>query len=1045
MSACPGVGFASNTSAAVSFLLTTLGLLAAAPVGLAQTQTLTTIPGTVHDLARTPAGTLIYCTDTRELGSIQPVGAVVTTIANSTHFPNPLRGVVCNQGNGDISVVDSTGDIYRLDLGALPAVKRYADLYMISDASDLMMDGDGNYFVASTTPSSGFRAINWINSNGSRWSYYITQNQPVGIAYDPITNNILMADTASGGRLSLVDTANPAHPVSFLPGATGLGSTVASSDGEMAVESSGNVLIASNGRLLRYDRNTNTIIQLATGLGTTRALAIAPSSGNIASTSGFSAYIATGGNPSTIREFPNVEAPSTTHAPSLGTVPNRGIQVPVNFSMNAFEIIADDNYDLLVGGDLWGANAAIRRISVSNLAVTVVANTTNGISSRVTGMSMGPDRSIYAVTESGAIQRITENPLSVTTIFSDPLNQIAIAQDILYDRGNGDFYVAARQGWGTGYITHVSPQGTANYEAFLMEPRGLAPDPFTGQLLYSEWINIGFQGRIGQYNPGTFLPQPLAGFTGINYSNAGVWADGDMVEDIEGNIYTVSEDDFSLYKYLRATGEIVRIGSGYLNHPAGVAIARSTATSGSTTGWSLYVAEYNYLWEIPSVPAPVNRNLDRNAPPVGRPLGYFNPNSGTLRAMVADPAGNGFLVSTSTGTIEHLSMSGVQTRVCGAVQGLSGDLTALGVLSTGRLVAANRFGNVWEIDPTNGYSAVQVFNNPGGTLFDVRSLAVDGQDRVILFERPSFVTSPDTTKVWRLSGGVITLLNFTNRGFRGAFDPISGDLFVPEQGNMSDGGGEILRLDLFANPTSAGHFRGSDFFLRKTGFNDGGISFNDAGDMFLPVGSEGRVYKIDRATGSTSVISGNYERPVTSIVAPGTPGYTGPLGASVFILDRHAIYEIPVTGSAPPPPSPTKPVTSDRADLTVTGTMSLGGTVSLSIASPADANRTYLIVASLSGKIPGFAFSNIDPTDDRVLPNNPDDVWFYVNDPLFMPDFVNVLDAGGNSPGTVQFLIPNDPIVVFNRFMDFGWIGFDSAWTSHISTVGGTAQLYMGF
>ena len=136
-----------------------------------------------------------------------------------------------------------------------------------------------------------------------------------------------------------------------------------------------------------------------------------------------------------------------------------------------------------------------------------------------------------------------------------------------------------------------------------------------------------------------------------------------MCEDVQGNIYTCSEDDFSIYRFNRASGKLVRIAAGYLNHPAGVVIAKSTAGSGSVTGWSLYVAEYFYLWEIPNVAAPAPTLLDPGAPGIGHSLGYFPPSTGTLRAITRNPSGSGFFVSTAGGTIERMLMTGVRQQV----------------------------------------------------------------------------------------------------------------------------------------------------------------------------------------------------------------------------------------------------------------------------------------------------------------------------------------------------------------------------------------------
>ena len=96
----------------------------------------------------------------------------------------------------------------------------------------------------------------------------------------------------------------------------------------------------------------------------------------------------------------------------------------------------------------------------------------------------------------------------------------------------------------------------------------------------------------------------------MNYTNDFVWGDGDLCVDANGSIYTVSEDDWSLIRYDPGRTASCASARGYLNHPSGLAIAPSTAGSGSTTGWSLYISEFDILWEKPSVPAPASTLVD---------------------------------------------------------------------------------------------------------------------------------------------------------------------------------------------------------------------------------------------------------------------------------------------------------------------------------------------------------------------------------------------------------------------------------------------------
>ncbi|MBI3820927.1 MAG: hypothetical protein HY286_19740 [Planctomycetes bacterium] len=1005
------------------------------------------VPGYVTDLSLDASGNLLFSTEQKDLGRITIPGGQVNILANATTgpFPNALRGVSITP-SGDLATIDSNGDIYKLPGGTTPAIKVYSDLYLITDPTDFIVDSAGNYIVTSQTPSTGYKAIDWISPNGSTWAYYLVKHLPVSTAFDPVTNNLLIADATGTGALRMVDTADPSHPTSALDTTTNFGFSSSTNDGDMVVEADGNILIIANGKLYRYIRSGGTTSALVTGLGASHGIMIAASSGNMASTSGYSAYIATGvsGGPTSVLEYPNVSGPATIMPNSLGTVPGKGNQLSAVAGINIFEMVADDDFNLLVGGDVFGVNQAVKRINTTSLSVTTVANQTNGISSRVTGLTMAPDRSIYALNTTGSIQRIVESPLSVTTVFSDPSNVINLGEDFVLDR-SGAMYVATTQSFGSGYITSIL-NGVATNLVPLLEARGLSADPFTAAIFYTEWVNVAFVGRVGVFNALNNTATPISGFSGMNYTNAsGVWADGDTVVDCQGNIYTCSEDDFSVYRFNRTTGQLVRIASGYLYHPSGLAIAKSTPASGSTTGWSLYVSEYTYIYEIPSMPAPMSRIVDVNAPPVGRLVSQIPGTSGLARAMIADPAGNGFYICTSATTLEHYTLGGLRTVSADTTKGLSGDLTSLGANSLGHILVGNRNGTVWDIDPTTNFSSTVVFPNSGGQIFDLRALTVDGNDKLILFERPAGAVSPNAGKVYRYDSGTLTLLDITNRGYRGAVDPLTGDFFIPEMGSAIDGGGEILRVEGFSNTPYAGHYRGASFFTFKTGTLDGGLAFTSTGSMYLPISVDGRVYYIDRNAGTVSTVAGNYDKPVAVAIAPGTTGVAGSNGMSLFVLDRAAIFETGINGLPAGPPPASNPNLEGGADLKIQGMISLGGSNNLQINHPSSANQLYLVVASLSGKVPGFDFSlYLDPNDPRVLPNNPDDVWNYVNNPLYMPDFVGFLDGNGQSPATMQLLMPNDPNLINHQFLDFAWIALEPSAMSGIAFVGGTAQIYLG-
>src|SRR5262249_48901368 len=126
----------------VLFLVFTL----ATPPVFAQIGTLATVSGKIVDLTRHPNGKLLFCTDQANVGFINTPGGGVPIPATTVPgpFPLALRGVVGLPG-GDVAVIDTDGDIYRLTGGSAPAVKVYDDLYMISAPTDFIVDAWGNY------------------------------------------------------------------------------------------------------------------------------------------------------------------------------------------------------------------------------------------------------------------------------------------------------------------------------------------------------------------------------------------------------------------------------------------------------------------------------------------------------------------------------------------------------------------------------------------------------------------------------------------------------------------------------------------------------------------------------------------------------------------------------------------------------------------------------------------------------------------------------------------------------------------------------------
>jgi len=163
----------------------------------------------------------------------------------------------------------------------------------------------------------------------------------------------------------------------------------------------------------------------------------------------------------------------------------------------------------------------------------------------------------------------------------------------------------------------------------------------------------------------------------------------------------VSEDDWSLVRYDPGQQAFVRIGSGYKNHPSGLAIAASTGASGSTTGWSLYVSEFDFIWEKPSVPAPAPTLVDSTVGFTANRgvAGALNPRYGQPRTLGPAPAGGGLLVATSAGWLLGLDpSSGAVEPIAGPEDGLRGDLVALSSRpGEHRVRLASREGELFEV------------------------------------------------------------------------------------------------------------------------------------------------------------------------------------------------------------------------------------------------------------------------------------------------------------------------------------------------------------
>jgi len=534
-----------------------------------------------------------------------------------------------------------------------------------------------------------------------RWSYYLVRHSPVQLAHDPLTGGVLIADQTSGGNLQLVTAGSAIRATTAMDTTTHPGMSSAADDGCIAAEADGDLYWIAAGKIYRRSRASNTTTLLAGGLGVVRGAVIAASTGLLQSPSGWSLYIAEGANPTRLREIPGVDAPGGVTANDQGYVPGKGAKVNLIFGFQCFDIAVDNSGRLLLGGSQWSTTHYIKRITLTPTpSIATVATSSNGLSGIIEGLCVAPNNSIYALTRPGTIHRITEGPLSVTTVFTDPGGQITDGKDLALDV-DGTYYVAAREGWDFGKLLEISG-GVATLLTTTEETRGLAADP-TGGIFLSQWRNMGFNGTADHYSFSSDTLSALPGFSGMNYTNDSVWGDGDLCVDVNGSIYTVSEDDWSLIRYDPSQDGFVRIGSAYENHPSGLVIAPSTTGSGSTTGWSLYVSEFDFLWEKPSVPAPAATLVDSSlglTASLGRTLaGAPDPRFGKPRAIAAAPFAPGILIATSEGWVLGLDpYTGVVEPVAGPEQGLRGELIALSSVPGGaRVLVLNREGELFEI------------------------------------------------------------------------------------------------------------------------------------------------------------------------------------------------------------------------------------------------------------------------------------------------------------------------------------------------------------
>ena len=651
------------------------------------------VDGQVMDLSLDLQGRILYCTSQGNVGRIVPGGAkTVLATAASGPFPNPLRAVAVNL-LGDVAVLDSQGHVRVLVGATAPLV--YTDQWMIQDATDLIVDARGSYIIASATPSPNVRAMNWVSGNGQRWSYYLVRHSPTQLAHDPWTGGIAMADTAAGGQLLAVAAGDPYRPTYGLDLTTHPGISAAQSDGDLAAEADGDFYWIAGGNVWKHTRTSGTTALVGSGYQQLRGAVIAASTGKLYSPSGWSLYVAEGANPTRIRELTNVGAPGSLIANDQGLVPFTGTQISVAFGFQAYDLAADNDGRLLIGGSLFGTTHYLKRITLSpSTSIATVATSANGLAGIVEGITVSPDDKIHVLTRDGTIQRITEGPLSVTTVFADPTSQITAGKDLALDL-DGTWYVAERADWGSGKLLHVTGAGAATLLTPTNESRGLAAAP-GGGMYASEWNGQAFLGTVDRYDfdSDSLVVQP--GFSGINFSNDAAWGDGDLAVDANGSVFALSEDDWSLIRYDPGQDGFVRVGSGY-THPSGLAIAPSRPGSGSTTGWSLYISELDKLYEKIDMAPPASTRVDSS---LGLDAaGTLHPRYGRPRSIAALPRGAGLLISTSKSWVVRFDpASGAFVPLAGPDGGLSGDLVALSIDARGRTVVASSEGTLFALD-----------------------------------------------------------------------------------------------------------------------------------------------------------------------------------------------------------------------------------------------------------------------------------------------------------------------------------------------------------
>jgi sugar lactone lactonase YvrE len=1011
------------------------GALGACPARAAvATDLLGTVPGRVVDLARSAGGDLVYATASAGLGRL--VGGAPTPWTPGTAFGGELVAVHAEPA-GDWLALNELGDLYRVSAADGSATLVYDDLFLISQPTDLLVDAAGDALIAGRTISSGTRAVMRVSNDGERWMYYTTDLSPLGLDAQPDTSRLALSGTA-GELQELWDDAGIPRSADLGSGSAG---SFADLDGDLAVGADGTRWWSAGDRVWRRDPNGAIALEIAAA-GAVRAVELAPRSAGVGTSLYYSVDV---GGQSELREHPVAVAPGPDHPASFGPVPSRGLFRLFHGSVNAFCLTSDANGDLVLGGDDFGADAEVRRVFLPELTTERLTTPAAGIDRRPEGLVLEPAGTLLIADRDGRVWRIDESGGSValSTVWTENGDPIVTAKGLAVGK-QGELWIAQRLDFDDGSVVALNPDGSVATLADTEDSRGVTVDPFGARLLSSTWISAGFNSEVGALDPlaaDGSPPQVLPGFGTVNFSNGSNWGDGDVLVDAAGQVYTLSEDDFSVYRYRPQDAGKERLGSGYLNRPAGLAIAPSLPDANSSTGFSLFVTEWNRLWELPGVPPPAPRQLDTAAPPVGPLRGFSHPDWGPPIALAHDSLGRLHAV-TEAGHLLRFDGTGLANLLAGPGDGLPGGWVSLDADGADRWLGLLDDGRVVRIDPAAAYAVEVLFANPGGAVGELTSGALlqgAGPPTFAALERAG--AGETRSRLWRIEiGGPAQVVADTARGASVAVPGNAGAWLVLERGRPGERGG-LLAVD--ATLERSGHLRGDDTPEGDWRFDQvrgGGLAVSSDGMLWVAEGGSGRLWQLDPQSDARDLMAGSYDAPGALHLGPGTPGIAGAAGASVFAVDGYAVYEHGVDAdliAGGPAPFP--------AEFTADARPTFNSFAELRIAAPEHANRAYLAFVGTSGKEPGFDLVLLgNPFETRTVPLNFDPLWSQTLGAPFS-GFLGALDSQGQSPTPFGVDLPDDPFLAsLGVFADLVWLPLDPLAPSAIADVGGTCQVYLG-